>query len=598
MSISVARYGSWPAGIDAGCERLVSSRIRDGEERGRLRRLVGILLAAPFVIAPALLPALASLVSGPVLMAATCAVFALCWIGAAAVAATGKRQAAEFVFLIAATTAIAAAIAGGGGIASPAVLLTAALAFEPWWVTRSKGRAVIGAVAAVAALALSGIALPLFPPSWLAMSAWVWLAPGFYIALTLPRIAAAEHRGQAAGGPASGLDDEFDAAVISVSRNGEIVDATLAAGKMFGRPSELLAGRSLFEHVHVGDRVALVNALAGFEASSGTTSVELRVRVRDGELSADVERFVHVAFEPLKHEQSDGVITLLVREMTDVVRLKDELFAAQEVADSIEIAKSRFLAAVSHELRTPLNAIIGFSDMMLNDLAGELADKQREYVGMISQSGNHLLSVVNAILDVSRIESGSYGIRPEPFVVADAVELCGSMMAQQAAARGLELNVTVRPGVRELVGDRRAVQQIIINLLTNAIKFTPEGGAVSLDVYRLGNAITFVVTDNGIGIASDDLCKLGRPFTQLSNDVSRQFEGAGLGLSLVKGLVTLHEGKLEISSTLGEGTEVKVALPIEGPKQDRQEPDAAVSAGTATALPTMRIEDEKIRKTA
>jgi cell cycle sensor histidine kinase DivJ len=262
------------------------------------------------------------------------------------------------------------------------------------------------------------------------------------------------------------------------------------------------------------------------------------------------------------------------------------------------VAKNRVLAAVSHELRTPLNAIIGFSDMMLHDMVGDLTEQQQEYVGLISNSGHHLLSVVNAILDVSRIESGAYSIRPEPFAVTEAVELCRSMMAHQAETQGVELIVSVRPDVRELAADRRAVQQIMINLLSNAIKFTPSGGSVSLDVYRLGGKMSFVVSDTGIGIAEEDLGRLGQPFTQLSNDTTRQFEGAGLGLSLVKGLVRLHEGELAVESAPGEGTVVTVTLPVDGPKSLEEEARPMAPASATVHAMDLKVKDETVRKTA
>ena len=598
MSITETRNGSWPAGIDAGFERLITGQVRGDAERARLKRLVGVLLASPFVVAPAVLPAFASFVSGPILMAAACAVFALTWIGAAIVAATGNRTFAEPIALFCGVVAVSVAIAGSGGMATPAALLAAALVFEPWWISSSRMRAAGGTVAACAAFALSAAVSPHLIQSWLSMSVWGWLAPCLYIALTIPRLTIADRRDRVEDGKMLGLDAKFDAPVISLSCSGEIIDATNAAGKLFGLTGGLLVGRSLFERVHVADRIALVNALADIKAGRCDVATELKIRVRDDRLPDAGECFVPVALDLLHVSRADRQITLQVRDTAEVMRLRDELREARDAADSIEITKSRFLAAVSHELRTPLNAIIGFSDMMLNDLAGSLADRQREYVGMISQSGHHLLSVVNAILDVSRIEAGTYGIRPEPFVVNEAVELCGSMMTHQATAQDLELSVTVRPGVREMTADRRAVQQIIINLLTNAIKFTPAGGAVSLDVFRQDGAVHFVVADNGIGIASDDLSKLGQPFTQLSNDVSRQFEGAGLGLSLVKGLVALHDGKLEISSALGKGTEVRVELPLEGPQQNCQNADVAEPAGAVVEVPRLRFEDEKIRKTA
>ncbi len=383
---------------------------------------------------------------------------------------------------------------------------------------------------------------------------------------------------------------------MRLSSSGEVLEATEQADALFGLPRGLLAGRSLFERVHVGDRVAFMNALANAGAGETNAAVDLRIRTLGSETGAD-EKFLPVSVELVS--QPSGELIVLVRDRTAAAQMQSEIEAARQKADSTEIAKNRFLAAVSHELRTPLNAIIGFSDMMLNDLAGELSNQQREYAGLISRSGNHLLSVVNAILDVSKIESGAYSIRPEPFVVDDAVELCRSMMAHQAETQGVELTVSVRPDVRELDADRRAVQQIIINLLSNAIKFTPAGGSVSLEVYRLGGKMSFVVSDTGIGIAEHDMGKLGRPFTQVSNDTTRKFEGAGLGLSLVKGLVALHEGVLSIESAPDEGTVVTVTLPVDHAQSSQQE-DVATETKASGPVHAMelRVRDETVRKTA
>jgi cell cycle sensor histidine kinase DivJ len=258
------------------------------------------------------------------------------------------------------------------------------------------------------------------------------------------------------------------------------------------------------------------------------------------------------------------------------------------------VAKSRFLAAVSHELRTPLNSIIGFSDMLVHGMAGEFADaRQREYVELIRESGTHLLSVVNAILDVSKIEAGAYSIRPEPFVVAEAIELCRSMMAQQAHDQGVRLTAEVTPGTGEICADRRAVQQIMLNLLSNAVKFTPAGGEVGIEVQRRGSRLRLAVRDTGIGIAEEDLGRLGQPFMQVRNDFTRQFDGTGLGLSLVKGLVRLHEGEMTIECAPGEGTTVAVMLPVAGPAaaQPHQRPALVADVDIGGF-------DEEFRKTA
>jgi cell cycle sensor histidine kinase DivJ len=174
---------------------------------------------------------------------------------------------------------------------------------------------------------------------------------------------------------------------------------------------------------------------------------------------------------------------------------------------------------------------------------------------------------VTSILDISRLESGTYAAQPEPFRFADAVEMCRSMMSLPAGQKNIALTAEIAADAGEINADRRAVQQILINLASNAIKFTPEGGAVAIGARRVGSRLHFWVGDNGIGIAEADMANLGKPFTQVQNDYTRRYEGTGLGLSLVKGLVALHDGTMAIESAPGEGTRVDISLPVEGPKK-------------------------------
>jgi cell cycle sensor histidine kinase DivJ len=495
--------------------------------------------------------------------------------------------------------ASAAAIAGGGGLSQPATLLVLALVFETYWIERTSARAAIGGAAAAFALLLASLAISSFPGTIGTASALAWLAPALYFALVAPRISSLlrSQKRQAVEFSVHDLAQLTGAGVVKLSSSGEILDTTEEADALFGMPAGLLAGRSLFERVHVADRVALMNALANMTAENSRQRVDIRIRALARGAAGKDERFLPASLEFVRTQRFGEPTIVLVRDNSELARLRDQLADARNAADGTEVAKNRFLAAVSHELRTPLNSIIGFSDMMMNGMTGELSVQQREYAGLISSSGNHLLSVVNAILDVSRIESGAYSIVPEPFDVTEAVELCRSMMAHQAESQGLELTVSVRPDVRELAADRRAVQQIMINLLSNAIKFTPAGGSVSLDVFRRGGGVSFVVADTGIGIAEEDLGKLGRPFTQVSNDITRQFEGAGLGLSLVKGLVALHEGELAIESAPGAGTTVTVKLPLMGPNIESDDATPRMPSATVHAM-EVKVQDETVRKTA
>jgi cell cycle sensor histidine kinase DivJ len=248
------------------------------------------------------------------------------------------------------------------------------------------------------------------------------------------------------------------------------------------------------------------------------------------------------------------------------MQLREDIVERTAEALSAHEAKSRFLAAVSHELRTPLNAILGFSDVLAGEYFGALQnERQKEYVALIRQSGAHLLSVVNTMLDMSRIEAGRYELITEPFRIADAIETCRAMLDLQARSKGVTLTTRVARGLGEIVADRRAVQQILINLTGNAVKFTESGGVVSIDAEQRGRNLVICVSDTGIGIAADKMDMLGQPFVQVQGDYNRGYEGTGLGLSLVKGLVCLHGGQFAIESRLGEGTVVTVTLPMEGP---------------------------------
>ena len=567
----------------------------DAAERERQRRFIGIALAAPFIIAPALIETVGGLLSAYALMAGLCATFALSWILAATVAATGQRAFAE-IAAVGLLALAAAVILGAGGAGHPAALLACGIAFESWWIDRSRRRFAFGAATAAVAITASFALAPSLASQGPAASVWSWLAPALYLATIVVRFSRARDT-ESKSAPAHTIETVADMLGIPALRltdSGEVIDASAKAGALFGIPSGLLAGRSIFERVHVADRVVVMNALSALKGDGSRCAAELRLRVAGNDDSAKAERFLPVAAEFV---MADGALTMFVHDNSNLEGLRAELEEARQSVDSTEVAKNRFLAAVSHELRTPLNAIIGFSDMMLSDISGELTGRQREHVGVISEAGRHLLSVVNAILDVSKIESGAYAISPEPFQPNDAVELCRSMMAHQAESKGISMTVCTRPDVSELVADRRAVQQIMINLLSNAIKFTPEGGSVSLDVYRLGGTMSFVVADTGIGIAESDLGRLGRPFTQVDNDITRRFEGAGLGLSLVKGLVALHEGELAIESAPGDGTTVTVTLPVAGPGR-REANGAAIERLMPHIEMGLKEEHETVRKTA
>ena len=241
-------------------------------------------------------------------------------------------------------------------------------------------------------------------------------------------------------------------------------------------------------------------------------------------------------------------------------RVEEEKIRAEEANRS----KSEFLANMSHELRTPLNAINGFSEMMQGEMFGPLGDaRYRDYVNDILASGQHLLELINDILDMSKIEAGKFRLAPETITTDEILDQCLRIMRGRAREAGLELIIDAGEG-QEIFADPRAIKQVLLNLMSNAVKFTPEGGKVAAEARRTGSTIEFSVTDTGIGIARDDIPRLGQPFEQIASQHSKAHKGSGLGLALSKSLVELHGGALQIESTLGEGTRVSFTIPVNG----------------------------------
>jgi cell cycle sensor histidine kinase DivJ len=233
---------------------------------------------------------------------------------------------------------------------------------------------------------------------------------------------------------------------------------------------------------------------------------------------------------------------------------------------------------MSHELRTPLNAIIGFSEILADDRLMPLTPARRtEYAGLIRRSGEHVLEVVNSVLDVSRIEAGAFAIARESCDAGTTVSQSAALMALRAEAAGVELRCSVAPDLPPIMADRRALTQVALNLIANAIKFTPRGGDVSVLVRRAGGGVSIMVRDTGVGVASEHLARLGEPFFQVDDAEGRARDGAGLGLSVVRGLVELHGGEFAIESASGAGTRVTVTLPADGRRAGPAESDARVA---------------------
>jgi cell cycle sensor histidine kinase DivJ len=278
-----------------------------------------------------------------------------------------------------------------------------------------------------------------------------------------------------------------------------------------------------------------------------------------------------VAFTPA--HDAKGWCVLTVRRMSRVrlvAALRDaraersreaELLAAAEQAAQQNAGKSRFLANMSHELRTPLNAIMGFSDIMRQRLFGPMAERYAEYAELIHESGSHLLELINDVLDMSKIEAERFELAREDFDARDAIAGVLRLMRGQADRAGVNLRGHLSAQSLEADADRRAIKQIAFNLISNALKFTPRGGSVDVTAQADGHMLEIIVADTGVGIARDDLARLGRPFEQ-AGDAERRQGGSGLGLSLVRAFARLHGGEMTMESAVGAGTTVTVRMPV------------------------------------
>lgn len=338
---------------------------------------------------------------------------------------------------------------------------------------------------------------------------------------------------------------------------GPIVDINPSLCQMLGYSREELCGKLFVDFFPTGSRKQDLEIYQEF-ASGKRNRVELerRFRHKNGTL---VWANMSVSLIP----GSDGTPKFFLAMIEDITERKKTELLLREAKEAAEVgskAKSEFLATMSHELRTPLNAIMGLSQLLQQEIIGSLNEQQQKYVNCIYSSGEHLLALINDILDLSKVEAGREELSLSILQVEDVCENVISTVRERALEKGLELNVEIDEKSDAFIGDDRRVKQMLLNLLTNAIKFTPKG-RVSLKVEKVTTGIKFLVSDTGIGIDSSNFPLLFEPFQQLDSKLNRHYEGTGLGLALTRKLARLHGGDITVESSLGKGSTFTLFLP-------------------------------------
>lgn len=592
MSIRVSILKDRFRAIGTCHERLLHPSAIEEGERARQGRLLQVLFGAPFIALVATMQILGQIGETPGIIALVPLIFGLTLVVPLALIVTGARRIVEAGSLCAGVLGVAIAIALGGGVGSPFTVLAAALVIEAAWITGERRAAGIGLGAAAVALMLSSGVSSIVPLN-VEPSAWYWLTPllyGLSLLIRFPFAQEAEGAQCNPGNPADNTDAivvACGAAILRLQSNGDVIEAAAQARAALGVEPEILLGSGFFERVLISDRVAYLSALADLREGKVVGSLRLRIRV-PAEAGSGIGA-VHRTFKADMAADARGEFIMILRDDEGTSQLEESLTAARKEVQAAFQSRDQLLASVSHELRTPLNAIVGFADVLTNEMFGSFANaRQREYVTLINEASCHLLNVVNSVLDVSKMEAGTYAGEIEEFDLAASVKLSLAMIAREANAKAINIELDLDERIGTVRCDRRALQQILINLLSNAVKFTPEG-MVRLSARKRGQRLFLTVSDTGIGIAPEDLSRLGKPFMQIKNEHTGK--GTGLGLALVNGLVQASGGSVSIESAPGAGTKVHVSLPVGETLIDGVERESGVnSSGEWNEIP--------LRKTA
>lgn len=352
------------------------------------------------------------------------------------------------------------------------------------------------------------------------------------------------------------VDSAYDSKVFT-DLDGQIIYVNAAAGRIFNWQTEMLIGT----HAAVFYSERKQTEWLIEQASAGGWSGEVICNRRNGEPFAAL-----VSVSPVLDKEGCAIaVSLITRDITQQKQFEAELAAKNLELERASRLKSEFLANMSHELRTPLTSILGFSSILQKQIFGSLNAKQQIYLHQIYQSGQHLLGLINDVLDLSKVEAGQLHLDFVPIVVNELCEKTLALVSEQARIRGLTVHSSIEPDLEPVMADELRLRQMLLNLLSNAIKFSNESGDIGLDVRMHADQLRLTVWDTGIGIPDHKQHLLFQPFQQVDGSLSRRHEGTGLGLALTQKLAELHSGTVEMESKEGEGSRFTICLPMNLP---------------------------------
>ena len=541
-------------------------------------------------------------------------VAALCFLSPLAIAwhlsRTGRLDVAHLLSSanLAALVTLAAALSGG-----TASFALAWLALVPLEAALSANRRVMAIATGLAIAALLGLHVattqgmlppPLSLPVDPAMLALVTLLGAVAYACGLVANVQEIHRQSARALEESReryrlIAENANDLITRHDANGRTAFASLASTAILGRTPDQLVAAGLETALEPDDRERFAAAIARCHLSGLPVAEEFQIQRALAEAQPPTLEtiWLEMRCQPVLVDGRVATVIAVTRDITQRRAELVEVARARDEAQRVSRAKSAFLATMTHELRTPLNAIIGFSEILHRELLIRSREpKHADYCRAIHQSGEHLLSLVKDLLDVSKIESGKFSVAEEPFALRDIARSAVETLYPLAQQKSLRIDLKLAADLPELLADRRATKQILINLVSNACKFTEAGGVITVTAEETDGTIEMVVSDTGIGIAPEHLSKIGQPFYQIETAYSRQNEGAGLGLSIVRGLAELQGGTLRIESTVGVGSRFIVTLPADDYVADETEAVAPATAASPKIIDLAEIHQQRLAR--